>query len=165
MKSIVLIGMPGAGKSTIGKLLSDKLDLAFVDTDRLIEHEIKQSIQNYLDVNGYLKLRSIEEKVILRENIENKVIATGGSAVYSEQSMNHLGKKAKIIFLNVDQNEIEKRITNFATRGITKRPGQSFSSLFKERQKLYMKYFDYKVDTTHLTIDATLNVVEKIAQS
>ena len=120
MKSIVLIGMPGAGKSTIGKLLSDKLNLAFVDTDRLIEHEIKQSIQNYLDVNGYLKLRSIEEKVILRENIENKVIATGGSAVYSEQSMNHLGKKAKIIFLNVDQNEIEKRITNFATRGITK---------------------------------------------
>ena len=77
MKSIVLIGMPGAGKSTIGKLLSDKLNLAFVDTDRLIEHEIKQSIQNYLDVNGYLKLRSIEEKVILREDIKNKVIATG----------------------------------------------------------------------------------------
>ena len=64
-----------------------------------------------------------------------------------------------------NQNEIEKRITNFATRGITKRPGQSFSSLFKERQKLYMKYFDYKVDTTHLTIDATLKLVEKIAQS
>ena len=64
MKSIVLIGMPGAGKSTIGKLLSDKLNLAFVDTDRLIEHEIKQSIKNYLDVNGYLKLRSIEEKVL-----------------------------------------------------------------------------------------------------
>ena len=123
MKSIVLIGMPGAGKSTIGKLLSDKLDLAFVDTDRLIEHEIRESIQNYLDDNGYLKLRSIEEKVILREDIENKVIATGGSAVYSEKSMNHLRKKAKIIFLNVDQNEIEKRITNFATRGITKRPG------------------------------------------
>ena len=165
MKSIVLIGMPGAGKSTVGKLLSDKLDLAFVDTDRLIEQDIKESIQNYLDVNGYLKLRLIEEKVILREDIENKVIATGGSAVYSGQSMNHLGKKAKIIFLNVDQNEIEKRITNFATRGITKRPGQSFSSLFKERQKLYMKYFDYKVDTTHLTIDATLKLVEKIAQS
>lgn len=165
MKSIVLIGMPGAGKSTIGKLLSDKLNLAFVDTDRLIEYEIKQSIQNYLDVNGYLKLRSIEEKVILRENIENKVIATGGSAVYSEQSMNHLGKKANIIFLNVDQDEIEKRITNFAARGITKRPGQSFSSLFKERHKLYMKYFDYKVDTTHLTIDATLKLLEKIAQS
>ena len=78
--------------------------------------------------------------------------------------MNHLGKKAKIIFLNVDQNEIEKRITNFATRGITKRPGQSFSSLFKERQKLYMKYFDYKVDSTHLSIDATVQLVEKIAQ-
>ncbi len=59
MKSIVLIGMPGAGKSTIGKLLSDKLNLAFVDTDRLIEHEIKQSIQNYLDVNGYPRGRMV----------------------------------------------------------------------------------------------------------
>ena len=91
MKSnLTLIGMPGSGKSTIGIILAKNLGLGFIDTDVLIQINRQKSLQQILDENNHLYLRSVEEEEILKINVENHVIATGGSAVYSEKAMSHL---------------------------------------------------------------------------
>ncbi|MEA1934815.1 MAG: shikimate kinase [Thermodesulfobacteriota bacterium] len=141
MKSnLTLIGMPGAGKSTIGIILAKNLSLGFIDTDVLIQINQQMPLQQIIDESDHLNLRVIEEKEILKINIENHVIATGGSVAYSEKAMTHLQNISKIIFLDVNFEKIKKRINNFATRGIAKAKNQTFKDLFEERQILYNKY-------------------------
>jgi shikimate kinase len=101
-KNITLIGMPGAGKSTTGIILAKNLSMGFLDSDILIQINRGQSLQKILDESGYMHLRKIEEEEILKINIENHVIATGGSAVYSKKAMNHLQKISTVVFLHVD---------------------------------------------------------------
>ena len=147
MKSnITLIGMPGAGKSTVGIILAKCLSFGFIDTDVLIQINRQKSLQKIIDESDYLNLRKIEEEEIVKINIENHVIATGGSAVYSERAMSHLQNISTIIFLEVEFEEITRRIRNFETRGIAKAEGQTFRELFNERQGLYRKYADLTVD-------------------
>jgi len=138
--NLTLIGMPGAGKSTIGIILAKNLSLGFIDTDVLIQINRQKSLQQILDESGHLNLRAIEEEEILKLNISQQVIATGGSAAYSPGAMAHLGMISTIIFLEVSFAEIERRIRNFATRGIAKAPHQTFRELFDERQILYQRY-------------------------
>jgi shikimate kinase len=135
--NVTLIGMPGAGKSTIGIILAKYLTCGFIDTDILIQINHQKSLQRIMDETGYLNLRRIEEMEILKLNIDNHVIATGGSAVYSQKAMAHLQKISTIVFLEVAADVLEKRIHNFGTRGIAKSAGQSFQSLFDERRILY----------------------------
>ena len=151
MKSnITLIGMPGAGKSTIGVILAKNLGLSFIDTDMLIQINQQKSLQQIIDENDHLYLRAVEEKEILKINIKKHVIATGGSAAYSEKAMAHLLCISKIIFLKVNFEEIKKRINNFDTRGIAKAKNQTFQDLFIERQKLYKKYAEIVIDCNGL---------------
>jgi shikimate kinase len=141
MKSnITLIGMPGSGKSTVGIILAKYLSLGFIDTDVLIQINQQKSLQEIINENDYLNLREIEEKEILKINIRNHIIATGGSAVYSKKAMNHLQDISTIVFLEVEFEEILKRIHNYETRGIAKAKSQTFQDLFNERQFLYKKY-------------------------
>ena len=156
-KAIVLIGMPSAGKSTIGMLLAQSLGLDFIDTDRSIEKYVNCNLQKYIDENGYHSLRAAEEKVLLKEDISAKVVATGGSAVYSDAGMAHLKSQGLVIFLDLPKDQLEKRITNFTTRGIARRPNQSFSSLFDERRELYLRYADVQVNCVDLDINALLS--------
>lgn len=156
-KSVVLIGMPCSGKTTIGALLAEELGLEFVDTDRRIEQRIGDTLQNVLEKRGYMALRNIEEQTLLKEVIKDKVIATGGSAVYSHAGMNHLKSDATVIFLDLPQQQLENRMSNFSTRGIARKPGQSFTSLFAERRKLYLRYADIQVDCFGLTIAQLLD--------
>ncbi len=144
--NVTLIGMPGAGKSTIGIILAKYLACGFIDTDILIQINHQKSLQQILDETGYMNLRRIEEMEILKLNIDNHVVATGGSAVYSEKAMAHLQKISTIVFLEVAAHVLEKRIHNYATRGIAKSSGQSFTQLFDERQSLYEKYADIVID-------------------
>ncbi|MEN8210323.1 MAG: shikimate kinase [Thermodesulfobacteriota bacterium] len=160
--NLTLIGMPGAGKSTTGIILAKNLGLGFFDTDILIQINQQKSLQNILDSKGYLDLRKIEEQEILKINIENNVISTGGSAVYSQQAMTHLQSISKIIFLKTDFEVLEKRINNFATRGIAKAENQTFKELFKERQILYRKYADITIDCNVLTQDLAAEKIIKI---
>ncbi len=146
MKSnLTLIGMPGAGKSTIGIILAKNLSLSFIDTDILIQINQQKSLQQIMDENDHLYLRAIEEQEILKLNVTHLVIATGGSAAYSDKAMNHLLDISTVIFLEVSFAEIERRIRNFASRGIAKAAHQTFRELFDERQSLYKKYAEITI--------------------
>ncbi len=158
-KNITLIGMPGSGKSTVGIILAKNLNLNFLDTDILIQINQQTPLQNIVDNFGYLKLREIEEAEILKVNISNCVISTGGSAVYSQKAMEHLAKNSIIIFLDVSFEEITKRIKNFATRGIAKAKNQSFEDLFIERNELYKKYSDITIECTSINQDETAELI------
>jgi len=160
--NLTLIGMPGAGKSTTGIILAKNLGLGFFDTDILIQINQQKRLQDILDSKGYLDLRKIEEQEILKINIENNVISTGGSAIYSQQAMTHLQSISKIIFLKAGFEVLEKRINNFATRGIAKAENQTFKELFKERQILYKKYADITIDCSVLTQDLAAEKIIKI---
>ncbi len=144
--NITLIGMPGAGKSTIGIILAKYLSYGFIDTDVLIQINHQKSLQQIMDESNYLNLRKVEENEIRKINIEKHVIATGGSAVYSEKAMQHLQRISTVIFLEVTYATLKKRIHNFKTRGIAKSDTQSFRQLFDERQELYNKYSNIIID-------------------
>jgi shikimate kinase len=143
--NLILIGMPGAGKSTVGAALAKLSGRTLVDTDKLIETQEKRSLQAIVDADGYLVLRAIEEKILLGIHCKNAVIATGGSAVYSDVAMAHLKQLGKVIYLQADLPTIESRISNLATRGIARRPDQSFSDVFQERAHLYDAHADMVV--------------------
>ncbi len=138
--NITLIGMPGAGKSTIGIILAKNLSLGFIDTDVLIQINRQRSLQQLVDSGGHLALRRIEEEEICKLNLSRHVIATGGSAAYSDKAMRHLAQSSHIVFLEVSFDELLRRIHNFESRGIAKAPGQSFAQLFAERQILYRRH-------------------------
>ena len=140
--SVVLIGMPGAGKSTIGILLAKDLGLDFLDTDVLIQVQQNLTLQQILEARGYKKLRVIEEQAILGLGEGARVIATGGSAVYGEQAMAKLQITALIVFIDVKLATLRQRIHNYDSRGVARRPEQSFEDLFEERKSLYANYAD-----------------------
>ena len=158
-KSIVLIGMPGAGKSTIGILLAKELGLDFIDTDISIQVRWGKTLQQITDESGYMVLRDYEEQVLLSENIDHKVVATGGSAVYSDAGMARLKASATVIFLDVSLPALQQRVTNFDTRGIARRPEQSFEDLFAERSLLYQRYADIRIDCSNLGVNEALQAV------
>lgn len=144
--SLILIGMPGAGKSTIGVLLAKELAKGFVDTDLLIQETEGKSLQDIVRDSGYQALRKVEEAVLLNVHYPNHVIATGGSAVYSEPAMKHLKTLGRVVFLDVPQEELERRIKDYAGRGIACPPDQSFTTIYTERFALYQQYADIVVD-------------------
>ncbi len=151
--------MPGSGKSTIGIILAKFLTFGFIDTDVLIQINQQKPLQEIINDGDHLNLRKIEEKEILKINIENHVIATGGSAVYSEKAMTHLLNLSTVIFLKVDYKEIKKRIHNFETRGIAKTKNQTFRDLFNERQILYNKYAELTIDCNNLDQEEIAEII------
>ena len=157
--NITLIGMPGAGKSTIGIILAKALGFGFIDTDVLIQTRRQQTLQQIIDTHDHLYLRSVEEKEILSIHADTHIIATGGSAVYSEKAMNHLSAISTIIFLDVAFEEIQRRIHNFETRGIAKAKHQTFSQLFAERRILYKKYADISIHCHRRTQEELVDII------
>lgn len=143
--NIILIGMPGAGKSTVGILLSKETGLDFIDTDVAIQVREGKTLQHILDQLGYIRLRDIEQEVILGLALDNTVIATGGSAVYGEQAMRYLGEQGVIIFIDVALEQLKQRVSNIDARGVARKPGQDFSDLFQERKALYERYADLRI--------------------
>lgn len=140
--NLVLIGMPGSGKSTVGVLLAKRLGLGFVDTDLLIQEEAGRTLQAIVDQDGYEALRRIEEQVLLKLDVQHKVISTGGSAVYSARAMEHLKNNGTVVFLDIPFDLVIQRIGDHSMRGISRRPDQSLEELFDERSALYTRYAD-----------------------
>ena len=151
--NIILIGMPGSGKSTIGVILAKSLAMQFIDTDILIQMDQQKTLQEIIDSQGHMALRNIEERVLLKVNCSNHIIATGGSAPYSNPAMNHLKRDGVTIFLHTALQTLKSRIHNYETRGLAKRPEQTFQDLFSERSILYKKYGDITVETSSHTQD------------
>jgi shikimate kinase len=152
--NIVLIGMPGCGKSTIGVLLAKLTSRAFLDTDLLIQTVEGRTLQDIVDQDGYMALRKIEEAILLGLDCRNNVIATGGSAAYSSRAMAHLRSQGTFVFLDVDLTTLESRINDFATRGLAKSPSQTLADLFTERRALYQAYADLTIDGSSLNQEA-----------
>ena len=165
MSNIILIGMPGAGKSTLGVLLAKAMGKLFVDTDIIIQQKTKRLLQDIIDNDGTDAFLKLEEDILLTVNETNTVIATGGSAVYSEKAMEHFKKSGKIVYLHVDFAEIEKRVTNITTRGIVLKNGKSLADAFDERKPLYDKYADVVIDCTGSTIENSVKMLaEKLSK-
>ena len=160
--NITLIGMPGAGKSTIGIILAKNLGMGYIDTDILIQINQQKTLQDILDETDYLNLRAIEEREILRLNITNQIIATGGSAVYSEKTMAHLTAISTIVFLDVSFDEICRRIHNFDTRGIACAENQTFEDLYHERLQLYRRYAEVTVDGNVMDQDEMAETIAEL---
>jgi shikimate kinase len=149
--NIVLIGMPGSGKSTVGVILAKLTSRDFVDSDVLIQTSQGRSLQEIVDQDGHMRLREIEEDVLLGLHCRDHVIATGGSAAYSHPAMMHLKSDGIVVFLDVDLATLRSRVHDYDTRGLAKRPDQTFADLFEERFVLYTKYADVTVNCVDLT--------------
>ncbi len=161
MKNIVLIGMPGAGKSTIGVLLAKTLLMDFCDTDLIIQKQTGMSLCDIIKEKGTDEFIKLENKVIASQSFENCVVATGGSAVYGKEAMQKLRSGGTSVYLKVDVNELEKRICDIHTRGIAMKEGTSIAELYAERAPLYEKYADITVDCTALTPEQCIDVITK----
>ncbi|MDK9707852.1 MAG: shikimate kinase [Desulforhopalus sp.] len=159
--NIILIGMPGSGKSTVGIILAKMLAKSFIDTDILIQQSKGRTLQNIVDREGHMALRTIEERVLLTISCRDHIIATGGSAAYSEKAMKHLKQQGVVVFLHADLPTLQLRIGNYETRGLAKRPEQSFQDLFDERLGLYQKYADKTINCSELSQE---QVCEEIIQ-
>ena len=138
--------MAGSGKSTIGSILASQLHKNFIDSDKLIEEKLQQPLQQILEEKGYLKLRQIEAEVIQSIDMENAVLATGGSAVYSPAAMEYLAQQSSIIYLQAPLSIIYERVDDFGNRGFAKRPDQSIEEVFKERVLLYEKFANIVIE-------------------
>jgi shikimate kinase len=149
--NIVLIGMPGSGKSTIGVILAKQCCRAFLDTDMLIQTRAGRTLKELVDREGYRALRKLEEEVLLRIDAMDTVIATGGSAVYSQPAMEHLASIGVVVFLDADLPTLRSRVKDFSLRGLAKRPEQSFEQLYEERRPLYRRYADVTIPCAGLT--------------
>ncbi len=160
-RNIVLIGMPGAGKSTTGILLAKNLGMDFMDTDIVIQNTQHKTLQAIIEDDGYLALRAIEESVISGLVCDNTVIATGGSAVYSAAAMHYLKKNATLVYLNVTLEQLRLRIHNYDDRGIAMAPGQTFEALFEERAKLYHQFADIIIHSSQQTAQQTTHNIEQ----
>lgn len=144
--NIVLIGMPGCGKSTIGVLLAKNVAYGFLDADLVIQEQSGRKLQDMIDDMGPDAYVQFEEAVNSTLALSHTVIATGGSAVYGARAMEHLREIGTVVYLRVPLEELRRRIKNFSTRGIVMREDQTFEDLYEERSALYEKYADLTVD-------------------
>lgn len=139
-RNIVLIGMPGAGKSTVGVVLAKRLGYRFVDSDLLIQDKYGKLLHELIEENGIEGFWQIENNVNASISLEKAVIATGGSAVYGEEAMEHLRQIGTVVYLRLPFEEIADRLGDLNARGVTLRAGQTLMDLYEERIPLYEKY-------------------------
>jgi len=163
--NVTLIGMPGVGKSVIGKELAKRLNYKFLDIDKIIEKKTKLNLQQIIDKFGDNKFLEIEEKTILElGKFDNCIISPGGSIIYSAEAMKFLKKNSVVVFLDFSFKSIKNRISNLFTRGIVGLKKKGLEALFNERMTLYKKYADItvKMSEDFDINDAVKNIIHKI---
>lgn len=143
--NVVLVGMPGSGKSTLGVLLAKATSRDFMDTDVVIQAREGRILQDILDDIGPTGFRRVEEEALLSLDQRHTVIATGGSAVYSESGMRHLQTSSTIVFLELSLQPLLARLANLPTRGVVRVAGQTIEDLYAERRPLYERYADLTI--------------------
>lgn len=162
MNNIILIGMPGCGKSTLGVLLAKMLGLSFIDTDIVIQERVGQKLYEIIEKEGQDKFLALEEEINLTIKPQNTVIATGGSAVYSQKTMEHYKKMGKIVFLDISYETLINRLGDFSKRGVILRSGNTLKDMYNERLPLYKNYADITVNGNIDEIAVLAKELEKI---
>ena len=162
--NIILIGMPGSGKSTCGVLAAKALLKNFFDTDLLLQNLEGKGLQSIIDENGIDYFNEAEEKAILSLDIQGTVIATGGSVVYSERAMEHLKRLGKVIYLHLSYDNMEKRLSNITTRGVVLKKGHTLRDMYNERLELYERYADEVLNCDGLTVEEAVESIVLIAK-
>lgn len=146
MNNIVLIGMPGAGKSTVGVVLAKRLGYRFVDSDIVIQEKKGMLLHEIIKTQGIDGFLAVENEVNASLHVEKSVIATGGSVIYGREAMEHLGRIGTIVYLKLSYPAVEKRLGDLNERGVAVREGQSLLDLYEERVPYYEKYADIVLD-------------------
>ena len=148
MSSIILIGMPGSGKSTLGVLLAKALGYSFIDTDLIISRKAGKPLQRILDEDGLDRFLELEQEVGSSLDCACTVVATGGSMVLSQPAMERLKSLGRVVYLSVPLGEIKRRVTNITTRGIAFHKNETLDNVLEQRSPLYEKYADLTVEIT-----------------
>lgn len=160
--NIVLIGMPGVGKSTVGVVLAKKMGYRFIDSDLLIQEEENALLHQIIEEKGIDGFNKIEEKVNAAIQVENAIIATGGSVVYGQKAMEHLKQIGTVIYLELPLEELKERLGDLHQRGVSMRVGQTLDKLYQERRPLYEKYADMVINCDKKQIR---EIVEEISST
>ena len=159
--NIILIGMPGCGKSTVGVVLAKHMGYRFIDSDLLIQEREHRLLSEIIEQEGLDRFDQIEEEVNASIEAEHAVIATGGSVVYGPKAMEHLRNIGTVVYLKQNLRVLQRRLRNLKGRGVVLKEGQTLADLYKERTVLYEKYADITVDQYKQTIQQTLKAVQE----
>lgn len=159
MKNIVLIGMPGVGKSTIGVILAKEIGYQFVDSDLLIQKQEKRLLKDIISSEGVDGFLAVENQVNASIDVSDSVIATGGSAVYGKEAMKHLKEIGIVIYLKCSYDTLNKRLGDLKGRGVVLKKGQTLKDIFEERRVLYEKYADIIIEENEKGIEETLTLL------
>jgi len=159
--NIILIGMPGAGKSTVGVLLAKRLGYNFVDTDLLLQSQQQCRLQQLIAREGLENFKAIEEQVLTELSTTHSVVATGGSAVYSERAMARLRNLGQLVFIDIPLEELLGRVHDMDNRGLVIGPNETYENLYKERLPLYQKYAEVTIPGGGMTVEAVAAEIEK----
>lgn len=157
--NIILIGMPGVGKSTIGVILAKILGYRFIDSDLLIQEQEQCLLKNIIDREGVEGFLAIENRVNANICAEHAVIATGGSAIYGSEAMAHLKEIGITVYLQLSYHPLSTRLNNIRGRGVVLKPGQSLEDLYAERIPLYESYADIILNVEDLSVESTLSAL------
>ncbi len=159
--NVVLIGMPGSGKSTLGIVLAKILNKDFIDADIVIQNQCDKTLQKIIDAMGPEGFIQVENQILGDLKAENSIVATGGSAVYSDEAMKHLSEIGTVVYLKISYDQLVTRLSDLQERGVVLKGGigMSLRELFDERKPLYEKYAEITVDVNDLSITAAARKV------
>ena len=160
MKNVVLIGMPGSGKSTVGVVLAKKLGYRFLDSDLVIQETCGKLLYQLIDEKGEAGFLMLENEINASIIADHTVIATGGSAVYGKDAMSHFGKMGQIVYLKLPYEELKERLGDLHERGVVLKEGYTLLDLYEERVPLYERYAGVVIECSGKSIR---QVVEEIA--
>lgn len=161
MNNITLIGMPGAGKSTIGVVLAKVTGYDFADTDLIIQKQKQKRLQELIDIYGNDGFKSIEDEVVSSLHFNNTIIATGGSVCYGKNAMSNLKGQSLVVYIKLSAIELSKRLGDLRERGVVLPEGFTLQDLYNERDPLYREYADITVETEGLTIEESVNLIRQ----
>ena len=161
MQNLILIGMPGCGKSTVGVVLAKALGMDFIDSDLVIQKVTGKRLSQIIDESGDAGFREVENRVNAQLQAENSIIATGGSVIYGEEAMHHLKSIGTVIYLKLSYASIEERLGDLHARGVTIQPGWTLRDLYNERCPMYEKWADVIVDCERMRLREVVGYISR----